>query len=86
MNMTFNTYYEQLVYEVNVLKRYSAESEFTAYLDTVLGRAATAPSLSGELRKELIKNFLVYGQRQRANGNPVSERYMDYIYPGMGIP
>jgi hypothetical protein len=53
MNMTFNTYYEQLVYEVNVLKRYSAESEFTAYLDTVLGRAATAPSLSGELRKEL---------------------------------
>ena len=86
MNMTFNTYYEQLVYEVNVLKRYSAESEFTAYLDTVLNRAATAPSLSGELRKELIKNFLVYGQRQRANGNPVSERYMDYIYPGMGIP
>lgn len=86
MNMTFNTYYEQLVYEVNVLKRYSAESEFTAYLDTVLGRAATAPSLSGELRKELIKNFLVYGQRQRANGNPVSDRYMDYIYPGMGIP
>ena len=38
MNMTFNTYYEQLVYEVNVLKRYSAESEFTAYLDTVLNR------------------------------------------------
>ena len=86
MNMTFNTYYEQLVYEVNVLKRVSAESEFTAYLDTVLNRAALSPALSGELRKELIKNFLVYGQRQRANGNPVSERYMDYIYPGMGIP
>ena len=43
MNLTFNTYYEQLLYEVGILQKVSVEPGFTSYLDTVKTRAAAAP-------------------------------------------
>ncbi|MCR4618789.1 MAG: YfhO family protein [Lachnospiraceae bacterium] len=86
MNMTFGTYYEQLCYEVNSLKRFSREADFTAYLDTVVQRANQAPDKSLELRNELIRNYLVYSGRQSAAGVAMPATYMECIYPNMDVP
>lgn len=85
MNLTFNTYYEQLLYEVGILQKVSVEPGFTSYLDTVKTRAAAAPGLSLELRGEVIRNFKVYAQNRQNEGRPIGS-YMEYVYTGMDAP
>ncbi len=86
MNLSFSTYYEQLLYEVGALKRISREPEFSAYLDSVSSRAATAPAASLELRREMIQNYMIYANRRRAVGEQVPASFMEAVYPGMEAP
>ena len=86
MNLTFNTYYEQLIYETGVLKRVSQETAFTEYLVSVENRAAQNPALSASLRKELIQNTMIYQSRMIAAGRMQGCNYMELVYPGMGVP
>ena len=66
MNMIFNTYYEQLMYEAGALKRFSKDGQFTEYLSSVENRAMQDPKLSQALRGEMIKNFTIYQERMIA--------------------
>ncbi len=86
MQMTFSSFGEQLFYEVNTLKRFSREAEFSQYLDSVIQRAGAAPELQGELRKEVIRNYMIYADRRRAAGEQMPASFMECIYPGMEPP
>ena len=86
MNLTFNTYYEQLIYETGVLKRISEEGAFTEYLVSVENRATQSPAISATLRKELIQNTMIYQSRMIAAGRMQGCNYIDLVYPGMGVP
>lgn len=84
--MTFNTYYEQLMYETGALKRLSRDDQFTEYLSSVESRAVQDPSLSQPLRSEMIRNFMIYQDRMAAAGIMQKTTYLDYVYPGMEMP
>lgn len=80
MKINFNSDFEQLYYEINVLLKQSLDSQFSDYLNDTLIEAQQNPSSASDLRSKVITNYELYSRRMKSYGYDVDEVYLRAVY------
>lgn len=80
IKMVFDSEFEQVSYELEIMIQNSKEIQFTGYLQSTLEDLKKNPLSAIKLRDKIIANYRVYAQRMKGLGIPVEENYSRAIY------
>lgn len=86
MNINFESNGEQLLFEINSLKRLVFEPEFGQYLCNLEASYIANPQNAEMFRSDLYRCYNIYSQRMVAVGKNIPDDFFTAAYPGMGKP